>query len=64
MISVFGSFVDDEEIKNVTSCMKSQWMGFGKQVEEFEKNIRQNIICLTLPWLTVVLMLFIWQQNY
>ena len=37
MISVFGSLVDDEEIKNVTSCMKSQWMGFGKQVEEFEK---------------------------
>ena len=37
MISVFGSLVDDEEIKNVASCMKSQWMGFGKQVEEFEK---------------------------
>lgn len=37
MISVFGSFVDDEEIKNVSDCMRSQWMGFGNQVEEFEK---------------------------
>ncbi len=36
MISVFGSFVGDEEIKNVSNCMKSQWMGFGKQVHKFE----------------------------
>lgn len=37
MISVFGSLVGEEEIKNVTECMKSQWMGFGKDVEVFEK---------------------------
>ena len=38
MISVFGSFVGDEEIANVATCMKSQWMGFGKQVDEFERS--------------------------
>ena len=37
MISVFGSLVDEEEIANVAACMKSQWMGFGKQVDEFER---------------------------
>lgn len=37
MISVFGSLVGDEEIQNVITCMKSQWMGFGKSVEAFEK---------------------------
>ena len=37
MISVFGSLVGDDEIDNVVSCMKSQWMGFGKNVELFEK---------------------------
>ena len=37
MISVFGSLVGDEEIANVVACMKSQWMGFGKQVEQFEQ---------------------------
>lgn len=36
MISVFGSLVGDEEISNVTKCMKSQWMGFGKDVDRFE----------------------------
>ena len=38
MISVFGSLVDDEEIANVVTCMKSQWMGFGNKVDEFELN--------------------------
>lgn len=37
MISVFGSLVGDEEIKKVSDCMKSQWMGFGNEVQEFEK---------------------------
>jgi len=36
MISVFGSMVGDSEISNVVSCMESQWMGFGKKVDEFE----------------------------
>jgi dTDP-4-amino-4,6-dideoxygalactose transaminase len=37
MISVFGSKVGSEEIAAVTAVMESQWMGFGKKVEEFEK---------------------------
>jgi dTDP-4-amino-4,6-dideoxygalactose transaminase len=37
MISVFGSLVGDEEIANVTDCMRSQWTGLGKNVELFEK---------------------------
>lgn len=42
MISVFGSLVDDEEISNVTVCMRSQWMGFGKNVEAFESRYMQK----------------------
>lgn len=42
MISVFGSLVGDEEISNVVECMKSQWMGFGKNVELFEKKYMQK----------------------
>ena len=42
MISVFGSMVGDEEIANVTACMKSQWMGFGKNVELFEKKYQDK----------------------
>jgi dTDP-4-amino-4,6-dideoxygalactose transaminase len=36
MINVFGSRVGKEEISHVSSVMESQWMGFGKKVEEFE----------------------------
>jgi len=42
MISVFGSMVGDEEIANVVSCMKSQWMGFGKLVDQFEKKYTEK----------------------
>jgi len=42
MISVFGSFVGDEEITNVTTCMKSQWMGFGRQVDDFEQKYQRK----------------------
>ena len=42
MISVFGSLVGDEEISSVISCMNSQWMGFGKQVEEFEEKYQNK----------------------
>ncbi len=42
MISVFGSFVGDEEIANVAACMRSQWMGFGKNVETFEKKYQSK----------------------
>ena len=37
MISVFGSMVGEEEISNVSEVMRSQWMGFGKNVDIFEK---------------------------
>ena len=37
MISVFGSLVGEEEIANVSACMRSQWMGFGKNVDIFEQ---------------------------
>ncbi len=36
MLSVFGSLVDEDEIQRVRNCMDSQWMGFGKYVDEFE----------------------------
>lgn len=42
MISVFGSLVGDEEIAAVTACMKSQWMGFGKNVDLFEKKYQDK----------------------
>jgi dTDP-4-amino-4,6-dideoxygalactose transaminase len=42
MISVFGSMVGDEEIANVVSCMRSQWMGYGKLVEEFEIKYKEK----------------------
>ena len=42
MISVFGSFVGDEEIANVVACMQSQWMGFGKNVESFERKYQEK----------------------
>lgn len=42
MISVFGSLVGNEEIDKVTACMRSQWMGFGKNVEEFENKYREK----------------------
>jgi dTDP-4-amino-4,6-dideoxygalactose transaminase len=42
MISVFGSLVGDEEIANVVSCMKSQWMGFGGNVARFEESFSKK----------------------
>ena len=43
MISVFGSKVGEEEISNVTEVMKSQWMGFGKKVTEFENKFSTRL---------------------
>lgn len=42
MISVFGSFVGDEEINNVVQVMHSQWMGFGKNVDLFEEKFKEK----------------------
>lgn len=37
MISVFGSFIDELEIKYANECMASQWIGMGSKVLKFEK---------------------------
>lgn len=42
MITVFGSSVGDEEIANVVSCLKSQWMGFGGNVTKFEQEFSKK----------------------
>jgi len=42
LISVFGSLVGEEEIAGVASCMRSQWMGFGKAVETFERKYMEK----------------------
>jgi dTDP-4-amino-4,6-dideoxygalactose transaminase len=42
MITVFGSLVGKEEIDNVTECMSSQWMGFGKKVDLFEEKYKNK----------------------
>lgn len=36
MISVFGSQIGEDEIARVSEVMRSQWLGFGKQVDLFE----------------------------
>jgi Predicted pyridoxal phosphate-dependent enzyme apparently involved in regulation of cell wall biogenesis len=43
MISVFGSFIGKEEIEAVTSCMESNWLGFGKNVDLFEKKFSERL---------------------
>lgn len=43
MISVFGSLVGDDEIQQVATCMRSQWMGFGKNVDLFEKKFMDKV---------------------
>jgi len=42
MINVFGSRVEEEEISSVVQVMKSQWMGYGKKVEEFEELFKKS----------------------
>lgn len=42
MISVFGSLVGDREINNVVDIMRSQWMGFGKNVDFFEEKFKEK----------------------
>ncbi len=42
MISVFGSWVGKEEIKNVTECLESQWLGLGSRVSDFEKKFSEK----------------------
>ena len=43
MISVFGSDIGEREIEAVSKCMRSQWLGFGKQVDLFEQQFMQRL---------------------
>jgi dTDP-4-amino-4,6-dideoxygalactose transaminase len=42
MISVFGCKVGKEEIKAVTECLESQWLGLGSRVSDFEKKFSEK----------------------
>lgn len=42
MINVFGSTVGAEEIESVAKVMGTQWMGFGKKVDEFEDAFKKS----------------------
>jgi len=41
MINVFGSDISESEIAAVVKCMNSQWVGFGKDVDEFERSFME-----------------------
>jgi dTDP-4-amino-4,6-dideoxygalactose transaminase len=43
LISVFGSDVGDAEIEAVSACMRSQWLGFGRNVESFENAFAERL---------------------
>jgi dTDP-4-amino-4,6-dideoxygalactose transaminase len=43
MISVFGSNISEKEINGVIEVMKSNWLGFGNKVNEFEKKFSQKL---------------------
>lgn len=43
MISVFGSAIEDDEIEAVVQVMRSQWLGLGKKVDEFEAGFSEHI---------------------
>lgn len=43
MISVFGSDIGEKEIQYVTECLRSQWLGLGKKVAEFEKKFSEQL---------------------
>ena len=50
MISVFGSDIGDQEIEAAVECLRSQWLGFGKKVDDFE--IRLDL----LAWISLLLL--------
>jgi aminotransferase len=43
MISVFGSDIGDREIEAVVACLRSQWLGFGRAVEDFERQFAARL---------------------
>lgn len=51
MISVFGSKVGKEEIKEISESINNQWMGIGPKVKQFEEEFARR---LNLPGLTML----------
>ena len=51
MITVFGSYVGEQEIESVADSMKKQWMGMGPKVAQFEADYKER---LSLPNFTMV----------
>lgn len=43
MISVFGSNISEKEISRVIEVLKSNWLGFGGKVTEFEKKFSEKL---------------------
>ena len=43
MISVFGSSVGAEELRQIEGCFDRQWLGLGAKVEEFEDRFRDRL---------------------
>lgn len=42
MISLFGSYVKDEELAQIKSCFDKQWIGIGPKVSEFEEKLKEK----------------------
>ena len=43
MISVFGSSVGEDEIREVRACLESQWLGHGSRVASFERRFAERL---------------------
>ena len=43
MMSVFGSHVGPEELREIEQCFESQWLGLGKKVAEFEASFQARL---------------------
>jgi len=43
MISVYGSCVDKDELREVQACLESQWLGHGTRVETFERRFAERL---------------------
>ena len=43
MISVFGSFVGKEEMREIEEVIDDQWLGLGAKTEEFEHGFRARL---------------------
>jgi aminotransferase len=43
MISVFGSSVGEDEIRAVTECLESQWLGHGERTARFERRFAERL---------------------